>query len=117
MNKDRWQLQYKKGIVELAIMLLINKKAFYGYELTATLNNTSYLRLSEGSVYPILKRLEKNKWSYSYWDSPEDSPRRKYYRLTDEGKKVLESRIKVFNNSAEEIYSIERSDGLVSKCE
>ncbi|WP_040982788.1 PadR family transcriptional regulator [Oceanobacillus jeddahense] len=105
MDNDKWQLQFKKGVIELIIMLLINQKPLYGYELTATLKNTTYLSLADGAIYPILKRLEKNQWSYSYWDAPENGPRRKYYTLTEEGKNVLENRLKVFNDSAEIINS------------
>ncbi|MGX4668367.1 PadR family transcriptional regulator [Cerasibacillus sp. JNUCC 74] len=107
MDKDKWQLQFKKGVIELTIMLLINKKPLYGYELTAILKNTTYLSLADGAIYPILKRLEKNQWSYSYWDSPEDGPRRKYYKLTEDGKRVLENRMKVFKHLTKIINSFE----------
>ncbi|MEJ8766050.1 MULTISPECIES: PadR family transcriptional regulator [unclassified Oceanobacillus] len=110
MENDKWQLQFKKGIIELTIMLLIQKKPKYGYEITSTLKNTSYLSLSDGAIYPILKRLEKNNWTYSFWDNPEDGPRRKFYQLTEKGKDVLESRFQVFDESLQVIKKIEGAD-------
>lgn len=107
MDNDKWHLQFKKGVIELTIMLLINQKPLYGYELTATLNNTTYLSLADGAIYPILKRLEMNKWTYSYWDSPEDGPRRKYYKLTEDGKSVLENRMNIFKHTTKIINSLE----------
>ncbi|MCM3397242.1 PadR family transcriptional regulator [Oceanobacillus profundus] len=110
MENDKWQLQFKKGVIELTIMLLIQRKPLYGYEITSTLKNTSYLSLSDGAIYPILKRLENNKWSYSFWDDPEDGPRRKYYQLTEKGKEVLENRIQIFNESSSVIKTIKGAE-------
>ncbi|GEN89462.1 PadR family transcriptional regulator [Oceanobacillus sp. FSL W8-0428] len=110
METDKWQLQFKKGVIELMIMLLIKEKAYYGYELTAALKDTTYLGLSDGAIYPILKRLEKNGWTYSYWDTPEDGPRRKYYQLTEKGATALEKRLEVFMYSADMIQSIKGGD-------
>ncbi|SDM30317.1 PadR family transcriptional regulator [Sediminibacillus halophilus] len=106
MENDKWQLQFKKGVIELIIMLLIKKKPLYGYEITSTLKDTTYLSLSEGSIYPILKRLENNNWSYSFWDNPETGPRRKFYQLTDKGEELLENRIKILNESSNIIKSL-----------
>lgn len=110
METDKWQLQFKKGVIELMIMLLIKEKPYYGYELTAALKDTIYLGLSDGAVYPILKRLEKSGWTYSYWDTPEDGPRRKYYQLTEIGATALENRLEVFMYSVDMIQSIKGGD-------
>ncbi|MGW8264429.1 PadR family transcriptional regulator, partial [Bacillus sp. LR--39] len=54
---DRWIVQFRKGIFELAILSLLRSKPMYGYELTSSLKTTSALALSEGAIYPILKRM------------------------------------------------------------
>ncbi|MUK90506.1 PadR family transcriptional regulator [Ornithinibacillus sp. L9] len=108
MRIDKWELQLRKGIIELAIMLFVKHRALYGYQITKTLNDIPELKISEGSIYPILKRLESNRWLYSYWDEPESGPRRKYYQLTDKGWITLEKRLEIFNSSANIINSLEK---------
>ena len=110
METDKWQLQFKKGIIELMIMLIIKERAYYGYELTVALKDTMYLGLSDGAIYPILKRLEKSGWTYSYWDTPEEGLRRRYYQLTEAGAAALEKRLEVFHYSAEMFLSIKGGD-------
>lgn len=107
MDADKWELQLRKGIIELVIMLLVSKKPLYGYQITQTLNNIPQLQISDGSIYPILKRLEKNKWLYSFWEETErGGPRRKYYELTNIGEEVLSERFNIFNQSVEVVNSL-----------
>lgn len=106
MSKDNWEIQLRKGIIELAVMLFVKNKPLYGYQITKTLNDFPHLRLSEGSVYPILKRLELNKWLYSYWGETDHGPRRKYYQLTEIGKSTLEKRLHTLNSSIDIINSL-----------
>ncbi|WP_054707883.1 PadR family transcriptional regulator [Bacillus sp. JCM 19041] len=89
---DKWILQMKKGVYELAILLLINKQDMYGYEINKALNNIQSFRLAEGSIYPILKRLVNKNWIVSYAVESEEGPTRKYYKMTEEGLKVAKKR-------------------------
>lgn len=59
---DRWIVQFRKGIFELAILSLLRSKPMYGYELTSSLKTTSALAISEGAIYPILKRMTEKGW-------------------------------------------------------
>ena len=90
MNKIEQQL--KKGLLEIAILSILEERDCYGYELISELDNLSnnVFILKEGTLYPILYRLEDNKHIKSYWKTDEvaRSKPRKYYKLTDEGKNL-----------------------------
>lgn len=63
----------------------------YGYEMVRTLKETSgdVYNMSEGTLYPALKRMERKEWVESYWQEGEGGSRRKYYRITEGGRKEL----------------------------
>lgn len=78
------------GTVELLILEVISHGPTYGYEITQEVISRSqgYFELTEGSLYPALHRLERQKMLASDWKEA-DGRRRKYYRLTAAGKKLL----------------------------
>lgn len=81
--------QLLKGILEGCILKIISKKETYGYELYNSLKLTGFDDLSEGTLYPLLIRLEKNGLlSAISRDSP-FGPKRKYYSLTQLGEQEL----------------------------
>lgn len=71
----------------------------YGYGIVKTLkeNSNELYNMSEGTLYPALKRLEKKKWLQSYWGNSESGGRRKYYRITEDGKKELNRKLQDWN--------------------
>ncbi|RNF39373.1 PadR family transcriptional regulator [Planococcus salinus] len=87
-----------KGSIDLLLLTLLAKRDLYGYEITKTLNQLSdgSYEMSEGTLYPALKRLERKLWLTSYW-SETAAGRRKYYKITDLGKMELENKQKNFN--------------------
>lgn len=82
-----------KGSIDLLLLSLIKQRDLYGYEITKLLKQLSddQYEMSEGTLYPALKRLERKGWIESYW-SETQSGRRKYYRITDSGIKELEKK-------------------------
>lgn len=102
MKNDNWIIQLRKGVFEVAILSLINRKPMYGYEITSALNNLPAFEIANGSIYPILNRLTKNNWAISYWEESTDGPKRKYYQITKEGHEVLKERIEGYK----EIYHV-----------
>lgn len=80
-----------KGSIDILLLSIINSRDMYGYEMVKTLkqNSGELYSMSEGTLYPALKRLENKEWLQSYWDNPESGARRKYYSITDAGKKEL----------------------------
>ncbi|MCM5530344.1 MAG: PadR family transcriptional regulator [Chitinophagaceae bacterium] len=86
----RWQSQLKKGLFEYIIMLLLQKKERYGYELISDIKGQFDMDIADGTIYPLLNRLKKEKIVESRWVEMEEGIPRKYYQLTDLGKQQLE---------------------------
>lgn len=77
--------QLLKGILEGCILKIISKKETYGYELYSALNEYGFEDLSEGTLYPLLIRLEKNGLLESISRNSPYGPKRKYYHVTELG--------------------------------
>jgi PadR family transcriptional regulator len=87
---DAWREQLRRGGLELAILLALSPTSRYGLEIIRHLEKTSDLVLLEGTVYPILARLTRDGLLKAEWNAEESSHPRKYYRLTDRGRRRLE---------------------------
>ncbi len=82
--------QLLKGTLEGCILKVISDSETYGYEISEKLKQKGFSDISEGTIYPLLLRLEKNAMITAvYRDSPL-GPRRKYYSITPEGREFLE---------------------------
>jgi PadR family transcriptional regulator PadR len=77
----------------LLILALIGQREMYGYELLAELRRQTdaVLDLPEGTVYPALRRLERQGLVSGRWVDVADAPRRRYYALTSDGERALAS--------------------------
>jgi PadR family transcriptional regulator PadR len=78
--------QFKKGVVEMCVLSLVSQKDRYGYELIEAISKE--IEISEGTVYPILRRLTKDGHFDTYLKESTGGPPRKYYKITSEGKKA-----------------------------
>lgn len=77
--------QMRKGILESCILKIISRKETYGYEISEELKKYGFSDISEGTIYPMLLRLEKRgSIAAEYRDSPV-GPKRKYFTITLEG--------------------------------
>lgn len=82
--------QLLKGILEGCMLAIIARKSIYGYELSMKLQKYG-LTVSEGSIYPVLLRMQKNNLIKGITKPSPNGPNRKYYHLTDEGIEALEA--------------------------
>lgn len=89
--------QMLKGLLEGCILKIVSNGETYGYEICEKLIIYGFEEVSEGSVYPILIRLEKKKLLYSQMKKSPLGPMRKYYYLTEEGKFELNNFINTWN--------------------
>lgn len=105
-----WTSQVRRGILEYCVLLLISKKPSYGYELVTVLNRWEPLAITEGTLYPILRRLVKEKYLESYWKESESGPPRKYYSLTADGRMLLETMSYEWRNIVEAVDQIEMQE-------
>lgn len=118
MEKTEWTTQLRRGILEYSILLHMEKKQMYGYELISSLSKWNILATAEGTIYPLLRRLEKEHLITSNWEeSVPGLPPRKYYRLTDEGTEFLNMMNIEWGNVTEAINHIrneEETNGTVN---
>lgn len=92
MNLDKWKSQIVRGTLEYCILLMLDKKTYYGYEILQELSKYPIVASTESTIYPLLRRLQKENFLQSTWqDSAEGLPPRKYYSLTSEGKEYLKA--------------------------
>lgn len=78
-----------KGSSSILILKMLEKEPMYGYQMIKTIEEKSNQTFmwKEGSLYPILYSMEKKDWIKSYW--VQDVRKRKYYKITDEGRKEI----------------------------
>lgn len=81
-------IQFKKGVLELCILAVLRDGDRYGYDITRRLARG--LDISDGAVYPVLRRLSTGGYLRYYIKESPDGPARKYYALTDEGRRLYE---------------------------
>ncbi len=100
--------QFKKGVLELCVLTLISKKDYYGYELVEEISKE--LEISEGTLYPILRRLTEENLFETYLKESTEGPPRKYYRISKTGKDFQKEQFKQwleFNHKIEKIIGKE----------
>ena len=86
---DAWVSQFRKGVVEVAVLGLLASQRRYGSQIVDDLAGHPQLAISAGTVYPLLARMKKAGVIDSMWEESPVGPPRKYYRLTDEGREAL----------------------------
>lgn len=79
--------QFKKGVLELCVLVLTANRDRYGYELVASISEKFHI--SEGSVYPLLRRLTQEGMFTTYLAESQEGPPRKYYQLTERGRMYM----------------------------
>ena len=88
-GKERRIIQLRKGILELAVMGVLYHERHYGYSLVRVLTEGGSISLKEGTVYPILARLDRDGLVRSQWLQSAQGPPRKYYELTSSGRQLF----------------------------
>lgn len=100
--------ELKKGSAELLILSLIEDRARHGYEISKLIEARSRgtLRFQAASLYPLLYRLEARGWIQGRWVEKTGQRRRRFYRLTAPGRKVLAAQRRGWQQFAEAIRRI-----------
>lgn|SRR5690625_3161485 len=92
-ERGDWTLsttQMLKGILDGCLLAIIKNKEVYGYELADKLESYGFHSFSEGTIYPLLMRMQKEELVSSTLRKSTAGPRRKYYSLTKKGEEELE---------------------------
>ena len=108
MNIEDWKSQIKRGTLEFCILLMIKQKPTYGYEIISTLEKYPILAARENTIYPLLRRLQKEEFIISSWqEGVEGLPPRKYYSITNKGLEYIAMMSQEWNNLLEAITEID----------
>ncbi|BAQ12036.1 PadR family transcriptional regulator [Bacillus sp. OxB-1] len=97
-------VQFKKGVLNLCVLVLLDKQDRYGYELVQKISDQ--ISISEGSVYPLLRRLTKDGYFTTYLQESNEGPPRKYYKLTDSGRAYLQEQLDEWRSFTEGVNNL-----------
>lgn len=91
MASSGFERELKKGSAELLLLSLVEQRARHGYEIAKLIETRSRgaLRFNVASLYPLLYRLERRGWIAGRWVEKAGERRRRYYRVTPTGRRVL----------------------------
>lgn len=89
---EKWQVQLRKGAAELAVLGAVSHGPSYGLAILESISRAGPIDISEGAIYPLLKRLESDGKLASRWVEDEGASHpRKYYALTQKGRQALKA--------------------------
>ena len=103
IDVDPWEVQLRKGSLELAVLASLSRGRAYGLEILKALKDSASLIVPEGTIYPLLSRLKSDGLLASEWEESESGHPRKYYRLTEEGRVRLLEMTRVWERFAESL--------------
>lgn len=87
---ESWSVQFRKGIVELMVLRLLESRSLYGYAIVRELKARGELVAGEATIYPVLRRLEKDALVESQWSHEAPGNPRRYYTATVKGREFLQ---------------------------
>jgi PadR family transcriptional regulator PadR len=97
-ERETWETEIRRGVMQLFVLTAIKEKETYGYEIVQSIRRRTMdgLIMEEGTLYPSLKRMEQSNWIKSRWERIGEKIR-KYYRITPEGEEKLREMISFWN--------------------
>ena len=100
---DKWEVQLRKGSLELAILATHWTGPLYGLEIIRHLQDEADLTIPEGTVYPLLNRLRSDGLLSSEWVEAKAGHPRKYYRLTAAGRRRVIAMARFWKDFSESV--------------
>jgi PadR family transcriptional regulator PadR len=110
---DKWREQLRRGGLELAILLSVSSIPRYGLEIIRYLQESTDLVVTEGTIYPILGRLTRSGVVEAEWVSDETPHPRKYYRLSQRGRKNLDEMLDHWSSYRSKIDHLVEAAGRI----
>ena len=101
--------QMLKGVLEGSVLAIIAQNETYGYEISQQLEHYGFgfqTHITEGTIYPLLLRLEKNGRLEAVYRASDVGPKRKYYHLTDAGREELAQFVSDFGEMAAAVQTL-----------
>lgn len=101
-------IQFKKGVLELCVLSLLSERDRYGYDISEFLSK--HIDMSDGTVYPILRKLKSDGLVTTYLVEESGGPPRKYHTLTELGKKEYAYNMNEWFNFTQKVEKILKGD-------
>ena len=111
IHEQRFDRELKKGGAELLALSLLETRQRHGYEIRKLIETRSngVLKFNAASLYPLLYRLEQRGWIEGKWVEKAGQRRRRFYRLTKEGRRVLAAQRSIWQSF---VAAINRVTGI-----
>ena len=104
--QEKWQIQLRKGALELVILAALRAEPVYGLALLRHLQRFPTTAITEGTLYPLLDRLKRDGLVDANWVQEGESRPRKYYRLTARGEQKLAALVQAWRQSVADIDAL-----------
>ena len=85
------QIQLKKGVLEMCVLALLSKGDNYAYDIASRMADA--VGMGEGTIYPLMRRIQNDGLVTTYLQESGSGPPRKYYKITKEGAQTLKSQV------------------------
>lgn len=102
-TQEKWEVQLRKGSLELVILAALQDRTLYGLELLKLLQSFKSTAITEGTLYPLLDRLKREELLDAQWVQEGDIRPRKYYSLTAHGLAKLSDLTNLWRQSVQDI--------------
>ena len=107
----KWDVQLRKGTLELVILAALKERKLYGLELLGMLHCFETMAITEGTLYPLMDRLKRDGVVDANWHQEGESRPRKYYQLTRQGEDKLSDLTERWRKSVEDIEFLLKNPG------
>ena len=108
---ENWEVQARKGLLELCVLNVIARERLYGYDIVRALTDAGSLQTGEGTVYPLLARLRREGMIDATLEESDRGPARKYYHLTPHGTAALRRMNRLWDDIAAGVGGTRRGAG------
>jgi PadR family transcriptional regulator PadR len=82
--------ELRRGVLEYCVLAAVRHEESYAFDIVRNLSRAGELVTSEGTIYPLLSRLRRDRLVATTWRESDSGPPRRYYRITDEGRRALD---------------------------
>jgi PadR family transcriptional regulator PadR len=107
---NQMKTQLKKGTLDMCVLAVLARGDSYAYELVSTLAET--MEISEGTIYPLMRRLQAEAWVSTYLVESSSGPPRKYYSLTGTGRRSLLEMEEEWRSFVDEVNGVLEQPGI-----
>jgi PadR family transcriptional regulator len=106
VSEENRRTQLLRGVLDLCLLAVMNEGPAYGYEMTKRLRSRGLSIVGEGSIYPLLGRLERERLVDTYRAASNGGPPRKYYRPSRDGRRALAAGVSEWRSARDAVDAV-----------